>query len=474
MPSLPLIQLPENQEDRRQLAAKNGWLANTAGDGPGSAFPQKRSTHAGMVGVAVGETGKMALLDSLHSKVRGGSSAAYVHLPYCVSRCIYCGFFGGKYTTKTGASYLKALLWEIENEARYPSTLNEPIQALYLGGGTPTALEAHELHLLITTLRECLPLSNDCEITVEGRNAHFGPEKIEACLKAGANRFSIGVQTFNTEMRRKLGRIFSKEEVIAHLKSLRQYNQAAIIIDLIYGLPGQSLEDWKEDIKTFLDLSLDGVDLYQLSVFPGSLLQKAIATGEMPPAALLPEQESYFLEGLKIMEAARYRRLSISHWGRTSRERNMYNPLVKTRSDCLHFGSGSGGSLHGYFMVNESNPELYMELCSRKQKPITLVMAPPLGLRAVQTILEHMEHCRLPLDVLTCAYEEIFRAEASFDATTFFNPLLDNWEQSGLIKRDNTWIELTPVGQFWQVNITQALLGWQNLAFKEVNHVDTH
>ncbi len=441
------------------------YFARVGGDPLAEAFARKTSVHAGMGGAALTAEEIPVALERLRGTARQGRAAAYVHLPYCESKCLYCGFFGGKYSKQAGAAYLESLIREIASERDRPSVVSAPINALYLGGGTPTALQAGELSRLLRTLAEVLPLANDCEITVEGRIHHFDKEKMEACLEAGANRFSLGVQSFDTTTRRRLGRICAREEVVARLETLAAYNQAAIVVDLIYGLPGQTLQDWEKEIRTFLDLPLDGVDLYQLNVFHGSGLAAAVSSGALPPAAPLAEQGRYFERGLALMHGARCRRLSMSHWGRTARERNLYNPLAKSRADCLHYGAGAGGSLASWFLFNHSNVERYMAQCNSGEKPVAMVAAPPENLPVMRVILEQMEQCRLNLDDVDAALGRCGPGETN--ARTLFAPLLDNWEEAGLITRDGPWVELTPAGQFWQVNLTQALIGKQGRTGKE-------
>lgn len=442
------------------------YFAKVTGTPLRDAFTRKIAVHAGMSGSATAKEEIPVLLEKARSNRRQGRAAAYVHLPYCEAKCIYCGFFGGKYSKEAGATYLAALIKEIESERNLVSVTSAPINALYLGGGTPTALQADELKTLITTLRQCLPLANDCEITVEGRIHNFDKTKMEACLEAGANRFSLGVQSFDTDLRRSIGRIAARDEVCRSLETLASYNQAAVIIDLIYGLPGQTLEQWAEEIRTFLSLPLDGVDLYQLNIFPGSSLAKAMEAEKLPLAATLAKQGEYFELGVAMMEAARCRRLSISHWGRTSRERNLYNPLVKGRADCLQYGAGAGGSLQGTFFFNESNPERYMESCNSGNKAVAMVAAPPDDLPVMKVILEQMEQCRLNLDDVTLALE-LCAPGQSREAARIFAPLLDNWQEAGLVVLDGSWLELTLAGQFWVVNLAQALIGWQRQSRKE-------
>ncbi|MDR2489035.1 MAG: heme anaerobic degradation radical SAM methyltransferase ChuW/HutW [Desulfovibrio sp.] len=440
--------------------AGEDYFARITDNPLGRAFERKTAVHAGMGGKRIEGQDAAGLLERLRETPRQGQAAAYVHLPYCESKCLYCGFFGGAYSEEAGAAYVEALIREVESERNHASVASAPVNALYLGGGTPTALRPFELTRLLRVLRSALPLANDCEITVEGRIHNFGAEKMEACLEGGANRFSIGVQTFNTDVRRRIGRLADQDGVCRCLERLASYNQAAVVIDLIYGLPGQSVDAWEEDIRAFLALPLDGVDLYQLNIFPGSALARGIAAGSLPETASLAEQGAFFERGLAVMQSARCRRLSMSHWGRTLRERNLYNPIAKGRLDCLHYGAGAGGSLNGWFMFNASNVEEYLRRCDGGEKPVAVLTAPPEDLDIVRVILGQMEHCRLNLDDVDAAFSRSARRDCP-DARTLYAPLLDNWEEAGLVTRDDPWVELTPAGQFWQVNLSQALIGRQ-------------
>jgi len=446
---------------------QTAYFAAVTDDPLTNAFQRKGAVHVGMGGKPVAKDTIPAHVERLRTTRRSSRTAAYVSIPYCESKCLYCGFFCDKDTEESSQAYLEALICEIESEADYASVTSSPINALYLGGGTPTALQPRDITRLLQTLRSCLPLANDCEITVEGRIHNMGGAMIEACLKGGANRFSIGVQSFDTDVRRRVGRFSSKEEVCRSLESLAAYNQAAVIIDLIYGLPGQTMQHWERDIATFLDLPLDGVDLYQLNIFPGSPLAKGIEEGRLPAAATLAEQGSFFARGVNLMQNARCRRLSMSHWGRTSRERNLYNPMPKSRADCLHYGARAGGSLQGWFILNDSNPERYIQRALEKEKPAAMMSPPPENLALTRIVLSQLEECRLNLDDIDMALAHDSVAGNTTDARSLYTPLLVNWEEAGLITRDGSWVDLTLAGQFWQVNLAQALINWPSKNNKE-------
>ncbi|BBU80007.1 hypothetical protein EIMP300_14070 [Escherichia coli] len=124
-----------------------------------------------------------------------------------------------------------------------------------------------------------MPLAPDCEITIEGRVLNFDAERIDACLDAGANRFSIGIQSFNSKIRKKMARTSDGPTAIAFMESLVKRDRAAVVCDLLFGLPGQDAQTWGEDLAIARDIGLDGVDLYALNVLPNTPLGKAVENG---------------------------------------------------------------------------------------------------------------------------------------------------------------------------------------------------
>lgn len=254
----------------------------------------------------------------------------YLHIPFCATHCTFCGFYQNRFNEDACAHYTDALIREIEMEADSVLHQSAPIHAVYFGGGTPSALSAHDLARIITTLREKLPLAPDCEITIEGRVLNFDAERIDGCLDAGANRFSIGIQSFNSKIRKKMARTSDGPTAIAFMESLVKRDRAAVVCDLLFGLPGQDAQTWGEDLAIARDIGLDGVDLYALNVLPNTPLGKAVENGRttVPSPA---ERRDLYLQGCDFMDDAGWRCISNSHWGRTTRERNLYKPADKTR-----------------------------------------------------------------------------------------------------------------------------------------------
>lgn len=437
----------------------------TVSDNPlAHAFKKKTVVHAGMGGAPVPREDIPDLWASLANIPRFGKTLAYIHIPFCETHCLYCGFYTNPATGDFSRVYTDALIREIQQKSELPACQNGPVHAVYLGGGTPTALDGSDLKRLLIAVGKHLPLANDCEITVEGRVLNMDQEKIEACLEGGANRFSIGVQTFDTDIRQKLGRVADRETILSTLKSLKNTDNAAVIIDLIFGLPGQGMEKWEDDIRTYLDLKLDGVDLYQLILYKNGLLEKQIKNGKLAPMADTPEKSTLFARGVEMMQNVRYRRLSISHWGRTTRERNMYNLLMKSGVHCLAYGSGAGGTLHGHTYFIDGKLKNYLANEVMDKKISMMLYLSPHG-RLARAISGELELGRIDFQSLG--------KNLDLDLNKIYAPLLEQWETAGLIRQNQDWVELTLAGEFWQTNLAQGLMDYFKSNSGEVGRGDS-
>ena len=154
---------------------------------------------------------------------------AYLHIPFCANHCVFCGFYRNVWKESYSSVYTDKIIEEMAAEAEIRQG-NGKIRAVYFGGGTPTALQTPDLARLIRACYQYLPIADDCEFTIEGRMSHFDIEKAQACIEAGANRISIGVQTFDTAIRRRLGRKHGGDEAFAYLEKLCEIN-AVIVVD---------------------------------------------------------------------------------------------------------------------------------------------------------------------------------------------------------------------------------------------------
>ena len=430
------------------------FFANENGDPLHAAFDKKSAVHPGAKGRPLAPERIGELWSQITAREgKKEKRAAYFHIPFCETRCLYCGFYLNPFRDGEEENrYVDYVIRELEMVSDTPFIKSHPFHAVYLGGGTPTALSAENILRLLKAIRKHLPLANDCEITVEGRVYHFSDDKVFACIEGGVNRFSIGVQSFDTHVRTKMGRIETGEKIAERLKYIDSLDQTATVIDLIYGLPYQSMEIWENDIEKYIELELDGVDLYQLNIFKGGRLEEAVEKKAIVPPADIRMQADMFARGVEIMEHARYGRLSMSHWGRTTRERNIYNTLALSGKVCVPFGSGAGGWMDGYFFFQDNRLDGYYQRIDEGNKPIAMSMKQSENNDLFRELAGQMEQGR-------CHLREL-GGRHGFELEEIFMPLVDQWEKAGLIKMDDGSMNLTLAGKFWQVNLCQALIDY--------------
>jgi len=385
----------------------------------------------------------------LMSGPRRGRTAVYLHVPFCSTRCLFCGFYRNA-TRKLGMrDYAEAVCEEIVRDSEHRWVASGPIQSVYLGGGTPTDLDPDSLSRILSTLKKRLPLSADCEITVEGRIWGFDEEKIAACLENGANRFSFGVQSFDTDLRRSMGRKVSGDEARAFLTALLESGNAVVVCDLIYGLPGQSRESWEQDVQTVCELELDGVDLYAYARIPQSPLVTALDKGRFPSPPAVDEQARMFASGHDVLRRHGWRQISSAHFSRETRERNLYNQMTKGGCHVIPFGSGAGGNVDAYACQLAPQLDRYNELCQAGYKPLTHLGKLPASHRPATRITEAIEAGRIDPRWIEASGCPGFAERA--------DPLLTQWERAGLLTRHHELAELTLAGRFWHTNLTLGL-----------------
>ena len=416
------------------------------------AFARKTSAHAGGMTKPIAKDEVQA---QLHSALSKGSNSKnnrclYVHVPFCRVRCTYCNFFQYASSTELMQRYFDGLLAEIKWKSQFSWAQAAPFQAVYIGGGTPTDLSGEQLKQLGIALQQHFPLTPDCEITLEGRVNRFTQDKFENALEGGFNRFSFGVQSFDTQVRRAAKRLDDKEVVIDRLLNMHSYNAAPIVIDLLFGLPYQTLENWHSDLQHYLDLGVDGVDLYQLIEMQGLPMEEMVTKGKLPHPADTQMKASMFEMGVNFMAKHHQRRLSVNHWASSNRERSIYNSLAKTSAEILPLGAGAGGNVSGIQMMNYSNLDQYCQAINDKAFPVGMALksGPNQKLNAcIKTGFDRGVLARA--DFAKIGLADIFDQA---------KPLFDAWQHNGLVLSDNRYLSLTLAGQFWSVNLAQNLI----------------
>ena len=207
----------------------------------------------------------------------------YIHVPFCQKRCIYCDFYSTTYALEWKRSYVSALRREML--MRHAEIDSSRVPSLYIGGGTPSQLPSALLLEMFRSITETFTLADDAEVTIEVNPDDVTPELIAALRQTSVNRISMGVQTFSDELLRFLNRRHTSAQALRAVQLFREAGYNNISLDLIYGLPGQTFEDWTHDVRQLLKLDVPHLSAYALSYEEGTPLYKMLQEGKVSEAS---------------------------------------------------------------------------------------------------------------------------------------------------------------------------------------------
>ena len=433
------------------------------------AFAAKKSAHAGrnnnapLPPEAVHRTWAQTMAQPAEAQVR----MAYFHIPFCRTHCSYCGFFQNTTRAEEVEKFVTYLEREIELTAKSPYVQSQPFNAVYFGGGTPTDLSAEQIRRLGQAIKTHLPLTADVEMTFESRFNGLDDEKIAAAREVSFNRFSLGLQTFDTTIRRKMSRIDTQEFMLERLAHLTAQPDTATVIDLIYGLPYQTVDHWLTDLDVVTNsTNIHGADLYQLIMMGFTRMAQAVEKGTMPAPGDTPFKAGLFKLGVETMTANGWDRLSVSHWGRKTAdgkilERNIYNHQTKAGSEIIPFGCGAGGKVNGHSIMLHRALEPYYGMIDAGHKPIMALMQQDQELAVNQVLGAAFDLGKLNFNTLDMA--------AAADLSRHCQPLFEAWQHNGLAQIEEGSLNLTLAGQFWNVTLSQALNNYlERFPFKDI------
>jgi oxygen-independent coproporphyrinogen-3 oxidase len=289
----------------------------------------------------------------------------YVHIPWCVKKCPYCDFNSHQIKDQTtGESsqgfnekrYLEAL--KIDLQSVLPKVWGRRIHTIFIGGGTPSLLSEEGMDQLLSDIRALLPVNADAEITMEANPGTFEIEKFRSFAKSGINRISLGIQSFDNQKLKALGRIHDSDQAkTAIAAAIELFDQ--VNIDLMYALPEQTIDEALIDIRHAINFEPAHISLYHLTLEPNTLFAK------YPP--VLPDDDSAFEMLDRLMEelsAAGYQRYEVSAYAKNG-HRCQHNLNYWQFGDYIGIGAGAHGKISAHNQIarqtNERHPEAYMD-----------------------------------------------------------------------------------------------------------------
>lgn len=287
----------------------------------------------------------------------------YVHIPFCVRKCCYCDFNSGPAAEPLRAAYLHAL----EREIRTSPWRGACARTLFLGGGTPSELRVSELASLVHALEQSFYFTPAAEWTLECNPGTVDRSALQEFRRLGFNRLSLGVQSFQDRHLRALRRIHDGREALQAYREAREAGFDNINLDLLFALPGQSLEEWDADLSWALELEPDHLSLYHLTIEPGTEFGRRQAAGER----LEVDEElgaKMYEHALDRTEAAGFEQYEISSFARPGQE-CQHNLGYWLRKPYLGFGVSAASYLDGRRWTNTANLRRYIESAAQGKVP---------------------------------------------------------------------------------------------------------
>ncbi len=237
----------------------------------------------------------------------------YIHIPFCLAKCAYCDFYSVPVEGELSGEFIKSLLREMELRGWFHA------DTIYIGGGTPTALDSGSLEKIFSGLKEHFGFSSDAEFTIEANPATVDGGKLSVLLQGGVNRISIGVQSFDDEELKTLGRVHTAADAREAIALARRAGFGNISLDLIYGIPGQTMESWMNTLNQAISLAPEHISAYELTLEECTPLHEWVKRGliEMPSEEMILEMSD---KCVSVLESAGYARYEVSNYALPGRQ----------------------------------------------------------------------------------------------------------------------------------------------------------
>jgi len=354
----------------------------------------------------------------------------YIHIPFCKSKCLYCDFNSYSGKADLMAEYAEALAREIRE------TATDGIKTIFIGGGTPTYLPLECWRLLADALRG-LKIREGAEFSVEANPGTFDEEKLKFLRKLGANRLSIGLQAVQDSHLRGLGRIHSFGEFLEGYRKAREAGFGNINVDLMFGLPGQTLEEWKESLETIAALEPEHLSCYSLIVEEGTEFWRR----DQEVSLELPDEETerdMYRFAVEFLARKGYRQYEISNFAKPGRECR-HNLIYWGLEEYYGCGAGAHSFVDGVRMSNPAGIEDYIAFVKGE------------GGAGRETHRNTEEDCMeefMFMGLRKTSGVELadFRERFGRDMKDVYSDVIEKFESRGLLKIEEGRLALTPKG----------------------------
>ena len=365
----------------------------------------------------------------------------YVHIPFCRRRCHFCAFYLEIMQPDRMRLFHSALVQEISLYHRKASLDGRVLQSIYFGGGTPTSLPADQLAALLALVRGTWPTSGTAEVTVEAHPSSVTVGDLTVLADAGFNRISFGAESMADKDFASIGRFGQVLDTAAAVQAARGAGFRNINLDLMYGLPGQSLQDWMHTLESLMALAPSHISCYALTIEEGTKLAQGIARNLIPPPddMLQVDMES---AAERFLDEAGFSHYEISNYAKPDYACR-HNLLYWTGGEYLGLGPSAQSYLHGIRFGNVADLEAYAACLNDNRLPIT-----------DRTILSVPERQR---DALVFGLRLLRGVPRRTITTAERDRQIDELIAKGLLDADHDWVRLTSLGRRYADTVAEQL-----------------
>jgi len=381
----------------------------------------------------------------------------YISVPFCRSKCSYCNFASGVFAREMVAGYVERLCADIRRAQHITLSmggiLERKADSVYLGGGTPTTLAPEQIERIFAALRQEFEIDPVAEITVECAPRALAPEMLQALVRAGVNRVSLGVQSFIDAEAAAVGRLHTRAAVLDDIARLRAAGITNINIDLIAGLPHQTAASWRVSLEETIAAGAPHASIYMLEVDEDSRLgRELIAGGTRYHAHFVPDEDAtadFYLEAGARLGAAGISQYEVSNFARLGLE-SRHNLKYWARRPYIGFGLDAHSMIEGPDgAVRFSTPDSLEEFMA----------GAPLSWTPVPTRDALEEAFFLGLRLTRGVDLKAVSAHFGVDSLRAFGDTIGELESSGMLEREGDTVRLTSTGRLLSNEVFQRFIG---------------
>ena len=367
-----------------------------------------------------------------------GDMGLYVHIPFCKQKCMYCDFPAYQNLQDYYETYVYALVQEIDLwVSEHPESTSKAIDTIYFGGGTPTELSIQQLQMILDKIKNTFTITDDCHMTIESNPGEVDLRYLTKLVQLGFNRISFGIQTFDDKALAMLHRSHNGEKAKQAVYDAKEAGFADINIDLMYGLPRQSLDDIKRNLVIVKNLPINHISTYGLQVEVGTYLYHLVQKNliSIPSESIDEAMYDTMMEGLKELGFERYEISNFSKDNFYSRHNLKYWHYV----DYLGFGAGAHSFYNGVRRSNNRNVMPYIQSVDR-------YVMPTIDTETITLERAQEDFCFLALRTKWGLDEQKFEDTFGVSVYDLFGTTLEDLVSKGLLEYQNGSYHLTAEG----------------------------